>query len=127
MVRRKSRPKEATHFARMQRKGSNEFAWTAWQWLRNRQCHGVKFRREVSIGPYTADFCCIELKLIIEIDGEQHLTEEGREHDRIRDAYLRKLGYEILRVPGYETIREDGQASRQIAEFVREALERRAD
>ncbi len=75
-----------------------------WQWLRNRKCFGAKFRREVPIGPYTADFCCIELMLIIEIDGDPHCTEQGREHDRVRDSYLTKLGYKILRVPGYEVI-----------------------
>ncbi len=39
--------------------------------------HRQKFRREVPIGPYTADFCCLELKLVIEIDGAPHLTERG--------------------------------------------------
>lgn len=110
----------------MQRKDANEFAWTVWQWLRNRKCLGVKFRREVPIGPYTADFCCAEMKLIVEIDGEPHLTEDGRLHDRERDRYLRKLGYKILRVPGYEVIRDDGKASVLITEFVQDAIGRPA-
>lgn len=123
MTRRKARSEAATEFARDQRRGANEFAWTVWQWLRNRQCHGQKFRREVPIGPYTADFCCLELKLIIEIDGEPHLTEEGRERDRKRDAYMKKQGYKILRVPGYEVIREDGGAHDQLWDFVKAALD----
>ena len=70
MTRSKSRSEEAIEFARAQRQGANEFAWTVWQWLRNRGCHRQKFRREFPIGHYTADFCCVELKLIVEIDGE---------------------------------------------------------
>ncbi len=113
MARRRARSEEATQFARDQRKGANEFAWTVWQWVRKRNCHGQKFRREVPIGPYTADFCCIELKLIIEIDGQPHLTDEGGERDRIRDDYLRQHGYTVLRVLGYEVIREDGAAHKR--------------
>ncbi len=59
--------------------------------------------------------------LIIEIDGDPHCTEQGREHDRVRDSYLTKLGYKILRVPGYEVIREDGIAAKQINLFVETA------
>ena len=119
----KSLSKEAIDFARSQRQEANEFAWTVWQWLRNRKCHGQKFRRELPIPPYTADFCCIELMLIVEIDGEPHLTAEGRERDRVRDQYLRELGYKILRVPGYEVIREDGKAHKQICDFVQAAID----
>ncbi len=123
VTRRKSRPEEATQFAKSQRRGANEFAWTVWQWLRNRNCYGQKFRREVPIGPYTADFCCIELKLIVEIDGEPHLTDDGHERDRIRDEYLGQHGYAVLRVLGYEVMREDGNAHERIWDFVKSALE----
>ena len=123
MTRSRSRSKEAIEFARDQRQGANEFAWTVWQWLRNRSCHRQKFRREFPIGPYTADFCCVELKLIVEIDGEPHLTDEGWERDRIRDQFLRGLGYKILRVPGFEVTREDGNAHERIWEFVKAAVD----
>lgn len=117
-----SRSSEAIAFARSQRKQANEFAFTVWQWLRNRQCCGMKFRREHPIPPYTADFCCLELKLIIEIDGQPHQTEDGIERDRIRDRFLTNLGYKILRIPGYEIIREDGNAYARIEQFVRRCL-----
>lgn len=123
MARSEERSEESIKFARVQRKGSNEFAWTVWQWLRGRNCYRQKFRREVPIGPYTADFCCIELKLVIEIDGESHFTDEGREHDRNRDAYMTSLGYKVLRVPGYEVIREDGNAHARIFAFVKAAIQ----
>lgn len=123
MKRSRARSQESIEFARNQRRTSNEFAATVWQWIRNRQIGGAKFRREYPIPPYTVDFCCVERKLIIEIDGEGHFTEEGLEHDRVRDRFLRNLGYKILRIPGYAVIREDGDVITRIREFVRETGE----
>ncbi len=60
---------ERISFARSQRRSSNEFADLMWQCLRNRQVLGKKFRREHSIPPYTVDFFCAELGLIVEVDG----------------------------------------------------------
>jgi very-short-patch-repair endonuclease len=53
------------------------------------------------IPPYTVDFVCIRLKLIIEVDGEGHLTVEGRRADEKRDQFLRDKGFEVLRLNGY--------------------------
>ena len=97
---------EAIEFARNQRATANEFASDVWQFVRDRRCCGEKFRREHVIEPYTVDFCCVTLKLIIEVDGEQHFTEAGIARDRERDIYLEKLGYEVIRIPGYEVLRE---------------------
>ncbi|MGV3483079.1 MAG: endonuclease domain-containing protein [Planctomycetaceae bacterium] len=121
MKRSKARLPESIEFARDQRRTSNEFTATVWQWVRNRQICGAKFRREHSIPPYTVDFCCLELRLIIEIDGEGHFTKEGMGRDRARDQYLRDLGFRILRIPGYAVIREDGDAIQKIREFVASA------
>jgi very-short-patch-repair endonuclease len=122
MKRSQARSQEAIDFARNQRKNSNEFAFMVWQWLRNRQCCKQKFRREVPIPPYTVDFCCLDLKLVIEIDGEPHLTEHGIEHDRIRDQYLKNLGYQILRIPGYDVVRDGGEVIERIRRFVQTAM-----
>ncbi len=118
MKRSRARSKEAIEFARDQRRKSNEFADTVWQWIRNGQVAGAKFRREHPIPPYTVDFCCVKRKLIIEIDGEGHFTKEGIEHDRVRDHFLQNLGYKILRIPGYAVIREEGDVITRIREFV---------
>jgi very-short-patch-repair endonuclease len=64
--------------------------WTA---LRNRSLEGRKFRRQATIGPYIADFLCIEDRLIVEVDGGQH-TEIG---DAARTAYLTRSGYRVVR------------------------------
>ena len=82
------------------------FAQAVWQLVRNRQCRKQKFRREYPIPLYTVDFCCVALKLIIEIDGQRHQTEEGRAHDKRRDDYLAGIGYQLLRIPGFQVLRD---------------------
>ena len=54
-------------------------------------------RRQKVIDGCIVDFCCEEAKLVIEIDGIQHKTEDGLENDRIRDERLRKRGYSVVR------------------------------
>ncbi|MFZ0888625.1 MAG: endonuclease domain-containing protein [Candidatus Binataceae bacterium] len=65
-----------------------------WMRLRARQ-RGVKFRRQYPIRPFVADFCCLERLLVIELDGGQHAMQQAR--DERRSAYLRKLGFRVLR------------------------------
>jgi very-short-patch-repair endonuclease len=65
-----------------------------WRILRNRQFEGTKFRRQVPIGPYIADFACYGARLIIEADGGQH-SESSR--DAIRDAWFAAQGFRVLR------------------------------
>ncbi len=105
-TRRSSRDPDAIAFARDQRVRANEFARDVWQIVRNRGCRNQKFRREYPIPPYTADFCCVALKLIVEVDGEHHQTDEGREYDKRRDHCLAKLGYALLRIPGYQVTQD---------------------
>ena len=66
-----------------------------WQYLRLRQLEGHKFRRQVRIGPYIADFACLKSMLVIEVDGGQHA--EARAYDERRDDFMRGQGYRILR------------------------------
>ena len=68
-----------------------------WGLLRNRQLDGLKFRRQHQIGPYIVDFFCNELKLVVELDGEYHFEAAQAEKDQERDAYLRSMGFEVLR------------------------------
>ena len=70
-----------------------------WQAVRNRRFAGLKFKRQMAIGPYVADFCCFEQKLIVELDGEPHETLEARTRDAIRTAFLKGEGYRVLRFP----------------------------
>ena len=69
--------------------------WFVWSRLRGRQVAGYKFRRQVPIGPYIADFACLSARLVIEVDGEGH----DEESDRRRDACIEAHGYGVLRIP----------------------------
>jgi len=66
-----------------------------WLILRNRRFADFKFRRQVPIGPYIADFVCYSAKLIVEADGSQHAENP---HDVERDAELRRRGFRLLRL-----------------------------
>src|SRR5206468_2088009 len=65
-----------------------------WSMLRNRRMLAFKFKRQHVIAPYIVDFACLERSLIIEADGSQHADNIS---DRQRDAYLRRLGFRVLR------------------------------
>jgi len=66
-----------------------------WAWLRGNKINGVNFRRQHAIGKYVADFCAIKEKLVIELDGSQHL-EQG-EYDKERTEFLESQGYRVIR------------------------------
>lgn len=73
-----------------------------WHRIRNRQIMNLKFRRQHGIGEYIADFYCPEIKLVIEIDGAPHFTDEGSDYDRIRTEFMDCLGIKTLRFPNSE-------------------------
>ena len=66
-----------------------------WSHLRAHRTTGIHFRRQHAIGNYIVDFCAPRQKLIIEVDGGQHLDQE--DYDAERTAYLESKGYHILR------------------------------
>jgi very-short-patch-repair endonuclease len=67
--------------------------WFVWSRLRGRQVGGYKFRRQVPLGPYFADFFCPLARLVVEIDGAGH---EAERDDR-KTAWLEREGYRVLR------------------------------
>jgi very-short-patch-repair endonuclease len=110
---------ERVSFARDQRQQANEFSRSVWELVRDRRLLGEKFRREYPLGIYTLDFVCLELKLNLEVDGQDHLTEQGTIHDEKRDAYLRSNGFEVLRIPGYRVIQDLESVRDEIAIMIR--------
>jgi very-short-patch-repair endonuclease len=64
------------------------------------------FRRQVPIGPYVADFCCLKAKLIIEVDGNQHGLDEYLSKDAKRTSYLTSQGFSVLRFSNREVMTE---------------------
>ena len=113
------RDHDRIEFAREQRKQANEFSHDVWQMLRAGRMLGEKFKREYPLDPYTLDFVCLELKLNIEVDGKDHLTEEGKKHDAQRDAFLKERGYSILRIAGFRVTQDPLGVRDEIAAMVR--------
>ncbi len=87
-----------------------------WSRIRNRQLEGCKFRRQQPIGPYFADFLCLEPKLVIELDGVQHAVQVERDEQRTR--YLQGLGYRVLRFWNHEVLCNPDA----VLEFIRTAI-----
>ncbi|OGX35798.1 MAG: hypothetical protein A3C36_01365, partial [Omnitrophica WOR_2 bacterium RIFCSPHIGHO2_02_FULL_52_10] len=85
--------KESTTLARALRNDATEAEKHLWYVLRGKNL-GVKFRRQAAIGQYIVDFVCFERRLIVEVDGGQHA--ENRQ-DKVRDKWLEKEGFVVLR------------------------------
>ena len=75
-----------------------------WVALRGRRLAGLKFRRQHPIGPFVLDFCCVERRLAVELDGEVHATQQA--HDAERETLIIAAGYRVLRVPN-AAVRDD--------------------
>jgi len=86
--------KELRDTARALRKRSTDTEVYLWRHLKNRQMEGFKFRRQQRIGRYVVDFANLEKRLVIEVDGGQHVIDPG---DKMRDEWLRAEGYKVLR------------------------------
>lgn len=87
-----------------------------WKYLRKNQL-GVKFRRQHSIDYYIADFYCTQLKLVIEIDGNQHYTKEGKEYDELRENFMKTLEIETLRFSNVEVMNDIDAVLEKIKEY----------
>lgn len=93
---------ENTNRARALRRDMTEAERTLWFLLRSRRFSGFKFRRQVPIGPYVADFLCFERKIIVECDGSQHADSA---HDSRRDAWFAARGFRTLRFWNHDVLR----------------------
>jgi len=88
------REKQKRDLARILRRDATDAERVMWRLLRDRRLSGVKFRRQVPIGPFVADFASIEQKLVVELDGGQHAESK---RDARRDSFLRTKGWRIMR------------------------------
>ena len=77
------------------RKNLTDAEQKLWQKLRKKQIHGNKFRRQFVLGNYIVDFICLDKRLIIEVDGGQHMDNAG--YDSQRDEWLNKQNFKVLR------------------------------
>ena len=83
-----------TERARRLRQSDNDAEGLLWSELRARRLNGYKFVRQLSVGRYFADFACREARLVIEVDGSQHV---GSDWDTVRDDYMVAHGWSVVR------------------------------
>ncbi len=81
--------------AKQLRKRPTEAETKLWNRLRRKQLDGLRFRRQAPIGPYIVDFFCPTAKLVVELDGGQHATQEA--YDERRTQWLEARGYQVRR------------------------------
>ncbi|MGY3486060.1 very-short-patch-repair endonuclease [Bradyrhizobium sp. USDA 4011] len=83
--------------ARALRKNSTNVERMLWSELRGNRLNGATFRRQVPIDNYIADFVCHTAKLVIELDGGQHFSNQGERADAARSAVIEAKGFKVLR------------------------------
>ena len=104
-------------FAKTLRRDMTDAEEKLWWELRGRRLDRIKFRRQVLIGKYVADFVCFDAMLIVEVDGSQHA---GEVRDDVRTADLRARGFRVLRFWNDEVLRELDSTCDTIIAFVRD-------
>ncbi len=87
--------------ARNNRIGQTDAEKVLWEYLR-RNALGVRFRRQFIIGDFIVDFACLEKKLVVEVDGLYHFTDEQMEEDRKRTYHISQLGFRVIRFTNEE-------------------------
>jgi very-short-patch-repair endonuclease len=98
---------------------------TMWWRLRMKRM-GAKFRREHPIGPYRADFACLELGIVIELDGGQHLADCAQHYDAQRNDYMNRLGWRVVRIWTLDWFQKPDGALKAIDEAIQESQHERA-
>ena len=88
-----------------------------WAILRGRRLDGYKFRRQVPIDRYFADFVCRDAKLIVELDGASH--EDRFLHDQTRTEVLERCGFHVLRFDNEAVLSDPGGVAEAIGAALR--------
>jgi len=110
-------PPAKRSFARSLRREMTEAEVRLWHELRDRRLDRIKFRRQIPLGKYIADFVCLEAGLIIEIDGSQHADSDS---DRIREVELKARGFRILRFWNDDVLKDLNAVCDTIIAYVRD-------
>ncbi len=105
-------------FARDLRKNMTDAEKRVWARIRRKQLKGCQFYRQKNIGNYIVDFYCPAAKLLIEIDGGQHYSEDGLLKDKVRDSYLTSLGFRVLRFSDRQVLRNIDGVLDTICEYL---------
>ncbi len=107
--------------ARTLRKDMTESERVLWARLRSKQILRVQFYRQKPIGNYIVDFFAPKAKLVIEVDGSQHMEKSNSKRDKERDTYLAGLSIKVLRFNSREVLRY----ADEVVEVIFQAMEKR--
>lgn len=108
--------KHSTMIARKLRGDATDAETLLWRHLRGRRLLGAKFRRQMPIAPYIADFVCEQARLVIELDGGQHADSTT---DAARTLALEAAGYTILRFWNHDVFENTDSILEEIARMLR--------
>jgi len=113
--------------ARKLRKSVTSAEERAWWLLRNRRLSGLKFRRQHPVGKYVVDFYCSQAHLAVELDGSVHAQPAQARRDAAKDAHLRRLGINVLRLPNGMVTEQPDFFLRKVREAAAESLLKRRE
>ena len=92
-----------------------------WQRLRRKQIDGLRFRRQFPLGHYIVDFVCLPARLIVEVDGGQHM--EAIEYDTARDFWLGSQEFRVLQFWNNQVLHETDAVIEEILQFLNTAAD----
>ena len=92
-------------FSRRLRKEMTEAEKLLWSKIRSKQLNSYHFYRQKPIGEFIVDFYCPKANFVIELDGGQHYTDDGKAKDIRRDDCLRSMGLRVLRFSDIEVLK----------------------
>ena len=108
-------------FANKLRNNGTKSEACLWKYvLKAGKLHGYKFRRQRPVLKYIADFMCMDLMLIIEVDGMSHWDEEVVKNDEIRQKKLEEVGFSVIRFSDEEVLRDIENVERVLEGFIEE-------
>jgi len=113
-----------TPIARRLRKNLTESEKRLWSRFRGKQLLDIQFYRQKPIGDYIVDFYAPKVKLIIEIDGSQHLESNHVLRDRERDHFLSLSGYHVLRFDSSQVMKKTDAVIQAIYEIATQRIKR---
>src|SRR5215218_1767430 len=106
--------------ARALRKNSTDAERLLWAALRGHRLNGASFRRQVPIKNFIADFVCHAAKLVIELDGGQHFSDDAERADATRSAIIEAQGFQVLRFSNHDVMTNRAGVLETIAAAVAE-------
>ena len=104
------------------RKNMTDAEKLLWSKLRMKQLKGLMFSRQKPLGEYIADFYCHQAKLVIEVDGGQHFSDDSIEYDKIRDEFIGSMGLTVLRFTNTDVLKNIDGVIEVIEENIPESL-----